>query len=165
MRSQQGTCAGILDQIVVPADQDRHSNTPGRIEDGVTFAALDQGMLEGMQLAMSMARAIVEANPVGVVEAAILAAFQPADTDRDPDGRCELCHFVQRRAIRRFGQLRQIGCVQLGDMPVAGDAHLRHENKFSACFAGTVGERLYPRKVIVLVARPVLELDCCYAQL
>ena len=68
LRSEQRDRSHVLDEVVVPADENRHPHTPGRVEYRVAISARDRIVLECVELAVNVHSPVREADGVGIVE-------------------------------------------------------------------------------------------------
>jgi len=148
----------VLDQIIVPADQDAGPNSPRCIEDREGIAAGNEAMLPGMQLAMAMNGAIRHADRVAVIELSVFTQLQEARADRDALLTRERGYPADRRTGERLRQRPQRRAIEFRNMPISADAHLGKDDKLIAGLHGFFREMLHAREIKGLVIGPMLKL-------
>src|SRR6516225_11122049 len=116
-------------------------------------------VFESVNFAVDVPAAIRLRHQVAVVKT-ISSRF---DQTR-PDNYILLSSKIQQSSARgpigdRFGKLRDFIAAHPDYMPVPGYAHLRKDQQLYIFFLGPIDEFVYARKVISLVARPMVELD------
>src|SRR5262245_24479266 len=155
----------ILDEIVVPADQDSEPHAPARLEDGVAITTMDVLMLKGVELAMRMHGAVRLAHLVAVEEPTVVAALDQPNADRHPERARKARHRLHGWPLGyTLSQHLEVIPVKITHMPIAGDAHLRKDQDLHALRCRLPGKGLDDGKVVSLVIRVVAKLDTAAAK-
>ena len=151
---------GVLDDVVVVANQNADAAAMRRVEDGVLVARGHVPTDEAVQLAMPSDLAIRHCDDVGVVKRA-----HRIDLDQPrPDGDAVFAgEFAEESAgrpvVNRLGQIEQFIPRKVPQMPVAADATFRKGDDLRLLGRGLLGEQADLRQVRRLVAWGVLHLN------
>src|SRR5207253_638146 len=84
LRSHQCVDSSILVYIVVVTDKDTNAKPLRRVEHGVFRSALDQRMLERLELAMPVRLAIGHRHDIAVMKMSLLSGIDQPNADDDP---------------------------------------------------------------------------------
>src|SRR5206468_5035502 len=125
--------ADVLDEIAVIANQHADAKALGQIENGVVRPAANAGVLEGLQLAVTMHRAVAERDDITVVKHASPARFDQSRSQRDAVAARQIAQSPRARTIRDgFGERRQLFERKIADEPIARNATFRKNDQSHA---------------------------------
>ena len=152
--------AGVLEQVVVVANQDRRTAAVGQIEHRELTAAGDVFVDEGVQLSVAHRPPVRHRHDVTVEQLPRIADFEQTGAEAQVVLLGQAQKLLGRRsAWHRLGQFEQLVAAQVTQKPVAGDAHLREHHQLDALLRCLGGEAPHLVEIRLLVAGRMLELN------